>query len=299
MNAVFPGMLMGLLFAVAVLFAPEFVVANSNIEMPPMHHVVNVKPSKDISVPKEFELNKKGEIDCQTCHGIEDIKDQSLNEIDKSVNNFYRAGPYPKLEQFCFRCHDDQNYQRQNIHLLIKKDGSLKEERCQYCHLEVLDTKANLEKAELKFRLPIDKICLGCHLKTPHLNSLSHQQKVDESMLKRIRKSEYELKAIFPLDSQGRVTCVTCHAPHQKGVIDSQKPAGRQVEDVSVEQGVIYEDHPWNLVYQKDKEARLKQLAAQETGLPVLSYQKIKSEVLLRLPAKEGALCLACHEFDH
>jgi len=28
-------------------------------------------------------------------------------------------------------------------------------------------------------------------------------------------------------------------------------------------------------------------------------YQRLKNEVLLRLPAKDGTLCLSCHEFEN
>ena len=273
-------------------------VAAEALEMPPMHHLVKVTPSKAILLPDSFPLNQQGQIDCTTCHGLKDIEKTALKEVDRAAENFFREGPYPRLITFCQRCHDDTRYARPNIHQLLDEAGNYEKQACEYCHLEAPDPEQSAEQQTIKLRLPPEVLCLGCHLKTPHLNALNHQVEPDEAMVKRIKQSERELSIILPLDQKGRVMCVTCHSPHQSGLIDRSTPAGRQVADTGLDEGVTYQAHSWNSVFIEDKAQRLKALSQQSGHTNNLEYQRIKTEVLLRLPAKDGALCLACHAFE-
>ncbi len=266
-------------------------------ELPPLHHVVKVKPPEGMKVAKGFPLNEKGEIDCQTCHGIKDIKDIPFDEIDKSADNFHRGGPYRKLTDFCYNCHKKKDYQRPNIHKLLDDKGKYDKKACEFCHQKAPDPTKDIAFKDLKFRRPPQKLCFACHLKTPHLNALSHQVKVDEKMRKRIEQAEQKLGVILPLDSDGKVMCVTCHSPHEVGVISQTKPAGKQVADAILKDGISYVEHEWDVVFRADKKDRLQKLSRQNNESYSLTYQRLKHEVLLRLPAKDGSLCLACHVF--
>ncbi len=268
------------------------------IEMPPLHHVVKVKPPEDMKLPKEFPLNDEGQIDCKTCHGIKDIEKTPINKVNKKAHNFHRGGPYEQLTEFCANCHNKKDYKRPNIHKLLDDKGEFDKKDCEYCHKKAPDLKKEIKREDLEFRLLPQKICFGCHLKTPHLNALNHQVKPDKKMRKRIREAEKKLGIILPLDDKGKIMCVTCHAPHQPGVIDKKKPAGKQVADTDLDEGVSYVKHPWNKVFQSDKKVRLEKLSQESGGIYSLGYERIKTEVLLRLPAKDGSLCQACHTFQ-
>ena len=268
------------------------------IEMPPLHHVVKVKPPESMNTPKEFPLNSDGEIDCKTCHGIKNISKIPIKQIDKKADDFHRGGPYKELTDFCQNCHKKKGYERPNIHKLLDVKGEFDKKDCEYCHKKAPDLKQEIKRKKLAFRLPPQKICFGCHLKTPHLNAFNHLVKPDEKMRQRIRAAEKTLKIILPLDDAGNVMCATCHATHQPGLIDRKKPAGRQVADTDLDTGVTYIEHPWNKVFQLDKKRRLEKLAKESGGAEALGYQRIKAEVLLRASAKDGTLCQACHEFD-
>ena len=268
-----------------------------NIEMPPLHHVVKIKPPSGMKIPTKFPLNDKGQIDCKTCHDIKDIEKTAVDKVDKKANNFHRGGPYKQLTDFCYQCHKKKTYQRPNIHKLLDNKGKFNKKDCEYCHKEAPDLKKEIERDKLEFRLPPQKICFGCHLKTPHLNALNHQVKPDKTMRKHMRESEKKLNIILPLDNEGNVMCVTCHAPHQSGVIDKNTPAGKQVSDTDLDKGISYVDHAWNNVFIADKKSRLEELTKQTGIQHELNYQRIKTEVLLRVSAKNGALCLACHQF--
>jgi len=283
------------LYLMAPINAAESI---KKLELPPLHHVVRLKPSKAIKVPDEFPLNDKGQIDCDTCHGIEDIEDIPFDEVDKEDPKFFRNGPYLVLTDFCYSCHDKEPYERLNIHKQRLDDGSLDEKNCEYCHTEPPDPEKEIRRDELEFRLPPQMLCVGCHLKTPHLNAFNHLVEPDEEKLEQIKEAEKMHQIILPLDDEGKIMCATCHSPHEPGVIPKDKPAGRQVADASVEDGVSYVDHEWNDVFSEDKQERLDELNKHEKEPTQLSYQRIESEVLLRLPAKDGTLCLACHSFE-
>ena len=283
-----------------IIFIPLLAIAEQEkeYELPPLHHVVNVKPSVSIKIPEHFSLNDKDEIDCKTCHGIKDIKEIPFEEVDKKAPDFFRDGPYQKFSDFCYSCHQQKSYKRPNIHKLLDENGEYKKEDCEYCHEKAPDPEKQQDASELEFRLPPQTLCFGCHLKTPHLNALNHQVKPDKTMRKNMREAEKELNIILPLDKDQKIMCATCHSPHQIGLIDREKPAGNQVADTDLDDGITYSKHPWNQVFLLDKKARLKQLAQDGGGTHKLTYQRIKTEVLLRASAKDGTLCQSCHKFE-
>ena len=277
----------------------NIVPAKDKIELPPFHHVVGVKPSTDRQVDEKLILGKNGELVCSTCHGLEDIDKTSIDEVDTEAADFLKGGPYKPLTNFCYRCHDKKANTRENIHILLDEKGEIKKKQCEYCHEEVPDRDKKLEIKDLKLRISMDKLCFGCHLKDPHFNSVEHQVKpAEEEMIKHLKKMRKQQNIFIPLSEKGKVMCVSCHTPHQRGVIDVNKPAGKQVNVKDLEQGVTYKDHPWSAVFREDKALRMDALNKELKTDYTLGYQRIEHEALLRLPAIDGTLCLSCHYFD-
>ncbi len=282
-------------FLLALLLAFPLLAA----ELPPRHHPVKVPLPEDMELPTGWHPDENNRLVCSTCHGVENIEKIPDDELDPDSPDFLREGPYPEMERFCFRCHEDSLYRRLNIHLQLDDGRNIRREHCLYCHRKVPDRENPPHEEELELRLPLERICLGCHLATPHLNALEHSRKPGEKQLEHMRRSERKLGIILPLDSQGRVTCVSCHSPHQKGVIDDSQPAGRQYANRSVEDGPDYRTSRWQGIFRADKADRLRELVG-KTGRhrPSLEYRSLVGEVLMRLPAFDGSLCKACHRFD-
>lgn len=270
--------------------------------LPDLHHAVDVKLLDEMQPPAEFVLKEGRKITCETCHGLEKIDETAYDKIDKNAPDFLRKDGYKKLETFCANCHAKKAHERPNIHLMLNDDGAIKKENCLFCHSEIneqRDKKRNL--ADAKLRLPVEKVCLACHLKTPHFNAVEHtdtklaadSKSSARNMKEHLNTLETEKGIRMPLGENNAVLCVTCHSSHPEGVLASKNPTGRQVHG-DAKKGVEYEKHSWSEVIEADKRDRLEKLAA---TLP--PYQRIKNEVLLRLPAKDGALCLSCHEFEN
>ncbi len=268
-------------------------------ELPPFHHIIDVKPTKQRNIDKQLKLGDKGELVCSTCHGLEDIDKTPVKDVDTEAEDFLHGGPYKPLTDFCYRCHNEKANTRKNIHILLDDKGEIKKEKCEYCHKEVPDREKKLELKELKLRMPMETICYGCHLKSPHFNAVEHQVKPEsKEMVKHLKKMREKHAVFMPLNEKGKVMCITCHTPHQRGVIDVKKPAGKQVEIEDLEKGITYKDHPWAEVFKADKADRMDELNKKLKSNYKLSYQRIENEALLRLPAKNGKLCLSCHTFD-
>jgi len=261
-------------------------------------HPVDIKVPENIKPPKDFPLNSGDTLTCNTCHSVEGLKETPLEEINKEAADFLRGGPYSNITEFCYRCHQKKDYKARNIHKMFDDKGLLNKELCATCHKETPDPEKVRDIRDVKFRLPPEKLCIGCHLKTPHLNALNHQQKPTEKMKKVMEQTKREKGIILPLDSKGRIMCVTCHAPHERGVVKTDRPASKQVADADVEEGVVYKKSRWSKVFRADKRERLEDLAGDTGKKFLLDYLEIQKEVLLRLPAKDGSLCLACHNFE-
>lgn len=263
------------------------------------HHVNKIEPSSRMIIPKDWPLTGN-KLDCTSCHGDKDIASKESELVDTKAEDFLRGGPYANLQNFCQNCHHSDDYQASNIHQMLNREGKIKQDNCLYCHdkLPELDSeKRNLvvDKLRAKLRLPKETICFGCHLKTPHLNALEHQVDVDKEMLKHIKSIEQSKQISLPLGDKQQVICISCHSPHQRGVLAIDSPKGKQVAKQDLTRGTQYQDHPWNNIVQRDKRDRLKALSPDLERSFI--YQQIQHEVLLRLPAKNGELCLACHTF--
>ncbi len=270
--------------------------------LPPLHHPVGIKLSTTMDIPDNFPLGKQKELVCDTCHGIKNIDQIPLQKVNTKASNFLRNGSYPSLLDFCGNCHESRlkqkNMQRFNIHQMLDKQGKIIEKNCTYCHIKVPNPVKDKDWHTLRFRLPVEKLCLGCHLKTTHLNSVQHQVKPSKKILQQLQKTTKQKHILLPLDKQGRMMCVTCHSPHQHGVIKASHAGGKQVAQNNIKQGIQYgKENRWNLVFKADKKQRLATLKWLNKTIELPEYRPIEKEILLRLPAKNGQLCQACHRF--
>jgi hypothetical protein len=195
----------------------------------------------------------EGKVVCVTCHA-----DPACGTGRMSEAPYWRGGPVTRIQDFCYRCHDREEYRRKDPHHDEDPAG------CAACHT------AN----EGELRVAVGKLCAECHVGTtlPSGEAGFIHAGVAEHMGK---KPTGELpKEITLVD--GAVGCVSCHDVHG-GAVPSDKPAsglGAALRDRALASdwsGKVPEGARW-------------------PGDPVTGHLP-----MLALTVEDGALCRACH----
>ncbi len=187
---------------------------NSDGDHHPSNPELEVVGDKCAEVAPSFPLFL-GKMECLTCHQI-----HTEDYYASGKKNFLRGGPYKERQDICFECHKKELYVSYNPHKeMLTTEGELNYATCLFCHLYPPDPKTD-EAKTVKFRAAIAFLCWRCHkpMIADFLNKhflKKPSARTADSMLKGGVKNE----VILPLDSMGRVTCSTCHNPHQPGVM--------------------------------------------------------------------------------
>jgi predicted CXXCH cytochrome family protein len=181
------------------------------------HHPVDIPPIGEIPFPLT-----DGRITCVTCH---------FGDHETGGANFLREGPYLPQRDICFKCHHREEYRGVNPHEMLDEDGRFRRivggmTVCVICHPGT--PNPDVERTEdIRLRADVGFLCWRCH--PPMVNALFQAQHLlvepSREMRKNLEKSETEMDVLLPLVPRDRVTCSTCHNPHQKGVIRREAAA--------------------------------------------------------------------------
>ncbi len=176
------------------------------------HHPIDIAPSNPANYPLPL---YGGRIMCLTCH----IEDHSGGS-----ENLLREGPYLDLRQFCFRCHFQGKYAKIDPHIMLDDRGNIQNVEgrpvCLFCH-SVKPDPAKDRTGDVLFRADVAFLCWRCHpsMAAPTFFKSHFLVKPTDTMRKFIENQERKLQVTIPLVPRDRITCSTCHNPHQKGVI--------------------------------------------------------------------------------
>jgi hypothetical protein len=199
----------------------------------------DVHPS-DVEAPKEFKKRmpndfplRNGKIACITCHDVfAQCRNGKPNGAFKSGRNFLRGGPYKKQTTLCFKCHDNTKYEKFNPHNQLDKNGKIITLKCLYCHKKVPDVKTEGFK-DVALIGGLGPLCVRCHHKEDKTTlHARHLRKPSDKVLARIKQMEIEFGIVLPLDDDGKITCATCHNPHEKGVIPAERAGAKGAGEV-------------------------------------------------------------------
>ncbi len=191
-------------------------------------HPVDIIPSaeKREKIPDDFPL-VNGIVTCITCHDIylqckNDKKEQSINK------RFLRGAPFISRTALCFKCHDEKKYTMLDPHNQLTATGKIIVVKCLYCHIEKPD-ESNATFEEVKLIGNLEVLCFRCHYKQSSMHPINadHLLKPSDKIRAMMKDSEKKYGIILPLNYQGKVTCPTCHNPHERGVIPAWKPGAK------------------------------------------------------------------------
>ena len=208
-------------------------------------HPVGLVPSSTIQkrISSDFPLDH-GRLTCLTCHDV--VPDCTTRQpATISRRYFLRGEPVFDPLTFCFDCHIRQDYQPFNVHDQLDS-GQIKKDTCLWCHVNVPDSGSDLTKLTFrKLRSSGPELCSNCHsVPAGHPAGNPHMQTTPPTQMQWYM-SAYEMEPgmhlpfnqlleyvqaanrvpqSFPMDEQGRITCWSCHNPHEKGLLPVWNP---------------------------------------------------------------------------
>ena len=181
------------------------------------HHPVDIVPTEAYlkKIPGTYPLFA-GKITCLTCHEAHTGPDRV------EPPELLRGGPYTDRRDICFRCHSQDTYAKINPHVVRASGGAFKEiagkSVCLVCHAKVPELDSGRD--EVQFKADIAFLCWRCHHPMPGDFLQKHfHRKPAKKTLSSMGETEGKLGLMLPLAKDGRVTCSTCHNPHQPGVL--------------------------------------------------------------------------------
>ncbi|MEJ2638363.1 MAG: cytochrome c3 family protein [Desulfosarcinaceae bacterium] len=187
-------------------------------------HPFDITPSveKKKRMPPDFPL-ENGKLTCLTCHDIYRQCQKRLFE-----RNSLRGAPYAQRTDFCYRCHSRENYAPTDPHRQLNENAEIVIGTCLICHTEKPDEKHATFK-DVTLIGNIETLCRRCHhIAGNHSGNVDHMGLIPSvEGLKKIKAVEAKYHTRLPLDEKGRMTCITCHNPHAKGVIPEGRPGAK------------------------------------------------------------------------
>jgi len=180
------------------------------------------EPDNPLNIPADFPL-ENGKSTCNTCH---DVYQQCQKRLFDRQS--LRGAPYLLKTDFCFRCHNKNKYKELNAHHQLLADGKPDEKMCLYCHGQKPDEMTATYK-EVTFIGDMRVLCRRCHqIEGNHAGNFDHMANMPSvEGLRRMEAMKEKYDIILPLAEDGKMTCITCHNPHEKGVIPADRPSAK------------------------------------------------------------------------
>ncbi len=230
----------------------------------------------------------------------------------KTVKKVQNMASSPKKD-VCARCHKKSGYKIYDPHTQLSDKGDIINEKCLYCHPEKPDEKSatyTTHRPEIKFVRQLDVLCLGCHSKQyddGHPVNAKHICKPSNKMHGMMKESEKQYGIILPLNHEGKIMCATCHNPHERGVIPTDKSSAKGASELARvrligtnNSNVAPEsDADITVISTSDGISAVKAISENYrnmTGQAKLAVVKKAVDVEFRITGNVNTICLTCHK---
>ena len=207
-------------------------------------HPVSVRPGIAMvkRMPETFKGKANASMNCLTCHDLLIQCDRKKMGRRWRNSSFLRDGPYKKRTDFCYQCHDKKAYKKLNPHDQVDDGGKLQEHKCLICHVEVPQASAQPEDVKLITGADWSGLCRNCHKWQPHPGgnmSFFNNNKAPDHLAVPSKKVWARMQMMSVENDVSlrrepvseRLTCATCHNPHEQGVI--KRPAAARGADAN------------------------------------------------------------------
>ncbi len=216
-------------------------------------HPADVTPSAALRthIPSEFPL-KEGKLTCLSCHDLGWHCQTDPPSIQPQLH-YLRGTAHTNRLDFCFLCHREESYQRYNVHNQLEA-GEIKTDTCLWCHSRVPDVQAaQSDEVEHVSIGQSSDVCRSCHkVARQHPSEGVHVlAKPSTDMIWRMSAYELQSRMRLPmerlqtyvraakrmprsilLDEQGRLQCISCHNPHEQGLLSDRSPRALGAEPI-------------------------------------------------------------------
>ena len=101
------------------------------------------------------------------------------------------------------------------------------QKKCLYCHVTVPNVNAGHEG--LRYTDTLTALCISCHQVGAH-PQVDHLVRLSKQKSANLHAYEEKRQVRLPLDD-GSITCVTCHNPHERGLLKGVAGVGADEEN--------------------------------------------------------------------
>ena len=198
----------------------------------------------------EFRRNTLEET-CMECHKnrgatFRDYLRQMLPDVRDKEKLIVYFLEHPDFS--CHICHhvmcqsnSREELKRRNPHIQLDSNAKPIRKRCLFCHT-TFPNYIHQGRQKTIIRYDLIYLCSACHVMMSQKSGLGLGKRMTEAMIQKKEKFEKEFDVSLPLGPDNIVVCVSCHNPHQFGVVLGK---GKSVTP-RVERRLIVED-PWRL----------------------------------------------------
>ncbi|MEK6642460.1 MAG: hypothetical protein AABZ08_01010 [Planctomycetota bacterium] len=208
------------------------------------HPIGRLAASNGVNTPKDWPRVDE-RIGCATCH---DVRQHCTAQAARPTVNpaMVRGYDADRPTAYCTTCHQADPSWRFSPHEQLAADGRVKEQSCLYCHVKTPYLTGDGTRYFVSLlKADGSKVCLTCHVRHWDVSAAGHVDRPVTTMIKRrlvgrdltgegmlagpellkAMADPNELSRRLPLADK-KVTCFTCHNPHQRGLFHATSEMG-------------------------------------------------------------------------